>query len=103
MIFVAGLFVQKLAGVEVLVVLQFAWLVFVEINTFFLLPFGSFSPLKFTSGYNYPFIAETEETSSSSPFVSQFSLSKSIINNLNISLGLIFVLLLAVLITYFRF
>lgn len=94
---------KKLAGLEVLVVCQFAWLVFVEINTFFLLPFRSFSPLKFTSGYNYPFIPETEETSSSSPFVSQFSISKSIINNLNISLGLIFILLVAVLITYFRF
>lgn len=102
--FAAGLFAKKLAGLEVLIVCQFAWLVFVEINTLFLLPFGSFYPLKFTSGYNYPFLAETKETSYSSPFVSQFNISsKSNINNLNISLGLVFILLVVVLISYFRF
>lgn len=63
-------------------VLQFSWLNLLWINSHFILPFKSTYLIKYTSGYNYKFLAEKETFSTCSPYISEYDLSlKSLVNN----------------------
>jgi hypothetical protein len=44
-------------------VLQFCWLTVVWIDTYLIIPFTETFPLKYSVGYNYPFIPSNESFS----------------------------------------
>lgn len=54
--FIFGIFVRRLAGLEAMMTVQFCWLTIVWLNCYLPGPFVQTLPLKFTTGYNHPFI-----------------------------------------------
>lgn len=55
--FILGIFLRKLAGLEAMFVLQYSWLIMLWLNSVMLLPYEAVLPLKYSSGYNHPFIS----------------------------------------------
>ena len=83
-----GLLLRKLAGIEAMMTLQFIYLSILWLNSSLSLPFFKPFPLKYSTGFNYPFFgSSTNFNSMEAPFISQFSLSENyFLNNLNIML-----------------
>jgi hypothetical protein len=46
---------RKINGLEAMFVVQFSWLVFLWLNTRFVINFVNLWPLKYSVGYNHPF------------------------------------------------
>jgi hypothetical protein len=88
-----GLYLKRLAGIEIMCVLQFSWLNLVVVNNSSnLYPhlFWAILPLKYSVGYNRMFFEDSSPYSLRSPYTAQFGLSLEVFaNNFNISLILL--------------
>ena len=55
--YIIGIFLRRLAGLEAMFVLQFSYINMIWLNCYMFAPFQQTAPLKFSTGYNYPFLS----------------------------------------------